>query len=236
MIEQKEHNVIKLAIVGYGKMGKEIESLLDTNKFVLSGKYDINSRIQETLNGIPDVAIEFSTPQSVMGNLEFLASKKINIVCGTTGWYDKLDTIKELAVKNDIGFIYTSNFSVGMNIFFEIIKNASGLFSKFNQYDAAIEEIHHNQKLDKPSGTSLKLSEVIKNNIKGKKEINISSLRVGSKFGDHKVIFDSIADTITLEHSAKSRRGFAEGALLAAEFIYGRKGFYRFEEVFYENF
>jgi len=225
--------MIKLAIVGYGKMGREIESHIGSNKFVVTGKYDIDNKVQENLKDIPDVAIEFSTPLSVIQNIEFLASKKINIVCGTTGWYDKLDTVKEIITKNNTGFVYASNFSVGMNIFFEIVKKAAETFNKFGQYDAGVEEIHHSLKLDKPSGTALKIGELITEHIKRKKgNLNISSLRVGSKFGDHKVIFDSTADTITLEHGAKSRSGFAEGALLAAEFIHGKKGFYRFEEVF----
>ena len=223
--------MIKLAIVGYGKMGKEIKSMIDSRKFALTGKYDIDKKVQENLNEKPDVAIEFSTPRSVIQNIEFLASKKINVVCGTTGWYDKLDSVKEIIKKEGTGFIYASNFSVGMNIFFGIVKKASEEFNKFAQYDVGIEEIHHNQKLDKPSGTALKIKDIIKKN-----KIDISSLRVGSKFGDHRVIFDSPADSITLEHSAKSRSGFAEGALLAAEFINGKKGFYKFEEIFATDF
>jgi 4-hydroxy-tetrahydrodipicolinate reductase len=224
--------MIKLAIVGYGKMGKEIESHIDKNKFVVIGKYDIDNKVQDNLKDIPEVAIEFSTPQSVIQNIEFLASRKINVVCGTTGWYDKLDTVKEIIKKNNTGLVYASNFSVGMNIFFEIVRKATELFHKFEQYDSEIEEAHHIHKLDKPSGTALTIRDIITEHLKRQKEINILSHRVGDKFGDHKVIFDSEADTITLEHSAKSRSGFAEGALLAAEFINGKKGFYKFEEIF----
>lgn len=224
--------MIKLAIVGYGKMGREIESHLDSSKFVLCGKYDIDNKVQENLKEKPDVAIEFSTPDTVIQNIKYLSSQKINVVCGTTGWYDKLDAVKEIIAKNQTGFVYASNFSIGMNIFFEIVKNAAKAFDQFGQYDIGIEEIHHSQKLDKPSGTALRLSELVMKEAKGKKNIDISALRVGSMFGSHKVIFDSPADTVMLEHNAKSRRGFAEGALMAAEFIYGKKGFYRFEEIF----
>src|SRR5258706_15796330 len=125
--------MISLAIVGYGKMGKEIEAILDKNEFVLTGKYDIGNEIKSGMDKIPDVAIEFTTPQSVIENIELLASKKINIVCGTTGWYDKAEKVKEIIKEYDTGFIYASNFSIGVNIFFSIVKNAGGIINKFTQ-------------------------------------------------------------------------------------------------------
>jgi 4-hydroxy-tetrahydrodipicolinate reductase len=242
--------MIKIAIVGYGKMGKEIEAIFDRNIFELIGKYDINNKIQDNMTGIPDVAIEFSTPDSIIPNVEFLASRNINIVCGTTGWYDHIGTVKELIDKNNTGFIYASNFSLGVNIFFEIVKFTAGIFDKFESYDLAIEETHHNQKIDRPSGTALKLAEILMERIKRKKGINkgtpeeitlqregklidVTSTRLGSVAGIHEVLFDSPADVITLKHSAKSRRGFAEGALLAAKFIHNKKGFFKFEEIFH---
>lgn len=237
--------MIKLVIVGYGKMGKEIESIIDKDSFQLTAKYDIDNKIQDNLNEIPDVAIEFSTPSSIIENVEFLATKKINIVCGTTGWYDKIETIKDIAAKNNVGFIYASNFSLGVNIFFQIIREAAKLIEKYESYDAAVQEIHHSQKLDRPSGTALKAAELLLEYIKRKKilnktgegkitpeQIDINSLRIGNVFGNHKVIFDSVSDTISIEHNAKSRRGFAEGALMAAKFIHNKKGFYKFEEIF----
>jgi len=237
--------MIKLAIVGYGKMGKEIESLIDKDSFQLIGKYDIENKIQDNLKDVPDVAFEFSTPLSIIENAEYLASKKINIVCGTTGWHDKIEKIKAIVAKNDIGFIYASNFSPGVNIFYRIVEHAAKLINKYENYDAAIQEIHHSQKLDRPSGTALKTAELLLENIKRKKELNktgegkispelidINSLRIGNIFGNHKVIFDSVSDTVSIEHNAKSRRGFAEGALLAAKFIHNKKGFYKFEEIF----
>jgi 4-hydroxy-tetrahydrodipicolinate reductase len=236
--------MIKLAIVGYGKMGKEIEAILDSGTFELIGKYDIDNKVQDNLDEIPDVAIEFSTPSTVVGNVEFLASKGIDVVCGTTGWYDKIDSVKEIIGKYKTGFIYARNFSLGVNIFFKIIEQAAELINKYEIYDAAIHETHHNRKLDRPSGTALKLADILLDRISRKKDlqnpqenpkpdsIDISSSRIGNVFGNHKVIFDSIADTITIEHNAKSRRGFAEGALLAAKFIYNKKGFFEFEEIF----
>jgi 4-hydroxy-tetrahydrodipicolinate reductase len=238
--------MIKLAIVGYGKMGKEIESILDTGEFKIVGKYDVDNPVQENLKEVPDVAIEFSTPSSVISNIEFLSSKGINIVCGTTGWYDKLLEVRKIIEKNNVGFIYAYNFSVGVNLFFEIIRQASSIINKFPEYDIAVEEIHHTQKLDRPSGTAIKIAELILSGNKHKTAINknseiesasseyldVSSLRAGKIVGNHKVLIDSEADTITLEHNAKSRRGFAEGALLSTRFIYNKKGFYKFEDTF----
>jgi 4-hydroxy-tetrahydrodipicolinate reductase len=236
--------MIKLALVGYGKMGKMIESLINPGEFELTGKFDVINPPREHLTIQTDVAIEFSTPQTVMDNIEFLSSRGINIVCGTTGWYDKADEVKKIIEKNGTGFVYASNFSVGVNLFFQIVKQASLLIDKYPQYDIEIEETHHTQKLDKPSGTAIRTAEYILEGIKnknkivndkpqpGSNELNIISKRIENVVGNHKVTFKSEADSIILEHNAKSRRGFAEGALLAAKFIYNKKGFYRFEDVF----
>jgi len=227
-------------------MGKEIESLLDPKIFKLTGKYDIVHKIQNVTDSdeLPDVAIEFSTPATVLDNIQFLASKKINVVCGTTGWYAQTDKVKQIISEYDTGFVYASNFSVGVNIFFQAAAYTAKLINKFEQYDISIEETHHKQKLDKPSGTAIRAAEYLMENLDrkaqivnddasgGNKNLNIVSKRIENVVGNHKVIIDSPADTIILEHNAKSRRGFAEGALLAAKFIHNKKGFYKFEEIF----
>jgi 4-hydroxy-tetrahydrodipicolinate reductase len=236
--------MIKLSLVGYGKMGKEIEKLIKPDEFVLTEKFDIDRTLENYFNDKPDVAIEFSTPITVISNIEFLSSKGVNVVCGTTGWYDKIEVIKSMVNKYNTGFIYGSNFSIGVNIFFEFVKKASELIDKYKQYEINIEETHHTQKLDKPSGTAIRIAENLINGIKRKEkytsdaknndvnEINIVSKRIENVVGNHKVFFDGPGDTITLEHNAKSRRGFAEGALLAAKFIHNKKGFYKFEDIF----
>lgn len=236
--------MIKLALIGYGKMGKMIESLIDPKEFNLAGTYDVINPVKEHLTGKVDVAIEFTTPATVLDNIEFLSSKGINIVCGTTGWYEKANDVKQIIEKNGTGFIYASNFSVGVNLFFQIVKNSAALINKYQQYSALIEETHHTQKLDKPSGTGIRTAEYVIENLDGKdkfvsdkdnaaeNELNIISKRETDVVGNHTVIYDSPADTIIIEHNAKSRRGFAEGALLAAKFINGKKGFYKFEDVF----
>ncbi len=236
--------MIKLALVGYGKMGKMIESIAPKDEYTITGTYDVINPVKEHLKNGSEVAIEFSTPASVIENIEFLSSRGIDVVCGTTGWYNKADVVKDIIKKNGTGFIYASNFSVGVNIFFQIVKNAANLINNYPQYNTGIKEVHHTQKLDKPSGTAIRIAEYLLDGNKNKRsfvtdsaqpeenEINIISERIKDVVGRHEVKFDSEADTISLIHNAKSRRGFAEGALLAAKFIKGKKGFYKFEDVF----
>jgi 4-hydroxy-tetrahydrodipicolinate reductase len=236
--------MIDLVIVGYGKMGKMIESIINPKEFRLTGKYDVENPANENMKNKPDVAIEFSTPSSVIGNIEFLASKGVNIVCGTTGWYDKAENVKAIVEKYGTGLVYASNFSVGVNIFFRIVKEAAKLIDKYPGYSIDIEETHHTQKLDKPSGTAIRIADYLIECISRKdkfsiddpspstESINIISKRIENAVGNHKVVLDSDADSIILEHNAKSRIGFAEGALLAAKFIHGKKGFYKFEDIF----
>lgn len=238
--------MINLAIVGYGKMGKMIESLAHKNEFNITGKYDVINPVNKHLKSNTDVAIEFSTPDSVIENIEFLSSKGINIVCGTTGWYHKTDQIKNIIDKFGNGFIYASNFSVGVNIFFQIAKYSAGIINKYSQYNAEITETHHTQKLDKPSGTAIRIAEYIVENVNRKNkivsdsdtpevnELNIISKRIKNVVGTHEIKFSSNADEISLRHKANSRQGFAEGALVAAKFIFGKKGFYKFEDIFNE--
>lgn len=236
--------MINLAIVGYGKMGKMIESIAPGNEFNISGIYDVINPVKEHLKEKTEVAIEFSTPASVIENVEYLSSRGIDIVCGTTGWYNKANIVKDIIKKNGTGFIYASNFSVGVNIFFQIVKYAASVIDKYEQYDINLTETHHTQKLDEPSGTAIRTAEYILENIKRKdkfvndivnaaeNEINIFSKRIENVVGRHEVEFASESDSISLIHNANSRRGFAEGALLAAKYIKGKKGFYKFEDIF----
>ncbi len=236
--------MINLAIVGYGKMGKMIESIAPKNEFTISGIYDVINPVTEHLKDNTEVAIEFSTPASVIENIEYISSKGIDIVCGTTGWYNKANIVKDIIKKNGTGFIYASNFSVGVNIFFQVVKYAASILDKYEQYDVNLTETHHTQKLDRPSGTAIRTAEYIIESLKRKdkfvndlvnaaeNEINILSKRVENVVGRHEVEFASESDSITLIHNANSRRGFAEGALLAAKYIKGRKGFYKFEDIF----
>lgn len=227
---------MKIALIGYGNMGKEVKELIaqSFSHTVVSISY---TSITESLDIIgikkADVAIDFTSPEIVVKNIEQILGLGVNMVVGTTGWYDKLSTVEKLVNKNKRGLIYGQNFSVGANIFFQVADFASKLVGEFEDYDVAGFEIHHAGKKDSPSGTAKKLSSIITQNIPAKKEeLHFASLRTGRFPGFHEIIFDSVADDIRLSHNAHNRRGFAQGALLAAEFIKGKKGLYTFDELF----
>lgn len=202
-------------------MGHEVENLINE-----SSVHQVVS-LEEA-----DVAIDFTAPEVVLDNIKKVSGIGKNMVIGTTGWYEQLDQVREVVRKSKIGLIYGQNFSIGANIFFQIVGFASSLFGKFGDYDVAGYEIHHSAKKDNPSGTAKKITSVILENFQKKKELTFAALRVGRFFGYHEVIFDSAADEIKLSHNAHSRRGFAEGAVLAAEFIKGKKGLHSFDELF----
>lgn len=189
-----------------------------------------------------EVCIDFSQSKAVLPNLSFLAPLKKKIVIGTTGWLEDLSQAKAIALKEKIGVVYGENFSIGMQLFQKIIAYSAKLIDPFEEFDAAILEEHHRKKKDSPSGTANKLGEIFLKNCTRKKKITtspypekeelmISSLRIGEKYGTHRVIFSSLFDTISLEHVASSSKGFAQGALLAACLIINKQGFFHFSEI-----
>ncbi len=184
---------------------------------------------RERLAGV-DAVIDFTTPQAVVPNIEAVARAGANLVVGTTGWYEQLPHVRRIVEQNKIGLIWGSNFSIGVNVFFQIAKVA-GLALKHG-YTGSIMERHHVHKKDAPSGTAVSLQRILKE--EGGKELEIASVREGETVGMHVVLLDSPADSILLTHDAKNRRGFAEGAVRAAEWIAGKKGFYEFREIFHE--
>ncbi|MCX7909524.1 MAG: 4-hydroxy-tetrahydrodipicolinate reductase [Ignavibacteria bacterium] len=230
----------KIALIGYGKMGKEIESLAKARNFIITDIFDIDFPIDTTKEYSFEVAIDFTTPESVVDNIKKVATLGKNIVVGTTGWYDKIEEVKKIVEYYQIGLIFSPNFSIGIHIILKLIDEASKILNEINNYDILVEETHHRHKKDSPSGTALKIAEHILHNFKAKerivtdprdidsKSIQIASLRLGEVFGIHRVILDSEFDTLEISHTAKNRKGFAIGALLAAEFIHRKKGFYEF--------
>lgn len=177
-----------------------------------------------------DVAIDFTAPSAVMGNIHALAKASKNIVVGTTGWYSEMPTVEKIVEQSGIGVIYGSNFSIGMNVFFEIARTAAAAL-KYG-YKGEIAERHHVTKKDAPSGTAVIMQRIIKE--ASGEELKITSVREGDTVGMHVIVLDSENDTMMLTHDAKTRRGLAEGAVLAAEWIVGKKGFYDFKQVFRE--
>jgi 4-hydroxy-tetrahydrodipicolinate reductase len=241
---------MNLALIGYGKMGKEVEraahdrGLKIFKIFEVDDNPDGSALTKESLKSV-DVCIDFSSPEVVMNNIEAVAEAGKNIVVGTTGWYDRLDYVRKLVKEKKIGFLYASNFSLGVNIFTQIVMDAAHLFDRYPQYDVAIQEMHHRGKADSPSGTALSLGSTILQAMKRKSELagetqhgaikphqlHVTSTRMGSVTGQHTVLFDSDADTIELVHTAKNRSGFAAGAIVAAEWLKGKKGFYTMRDV-----
>jgi 4-hydroxy-tetrahydrodipicolinate reductase len=224
-----------LAIVGYGKMGKLVERLAPEFGFRVALKLDefnnanFEGLTAENFRGV-DVAIDFSIPSAVRPNAEGIAAMGVNLVIGATGWLDQLEAVKAVVEQNGTGAVWSPNFSIGVNAFFRLVAEAARLLAGQPEYGAWAWEIHHSTKKDAPSGTLLKLVEEMKKAGYGR-SIDTASNRAGAHPGTHEIGFDSAADTITLRHTARSREGFARGALDAAQWIAGKKGFYEFSEV-----
>jgi 4-hydroxy-tetrahydrodipicolinate reductase len=220
----------KLAIVGYGKMGKLIEQFAPEYGFAVALKLDeFNNAGAEGLTGANfagiDVAIEFSIPAAVPGNIEGMAALGVPMVVGTTGWLEHLDRAKAAVAKNNGALVWSPNFSIGVNVFMQLVAAAARLLAEEPEYGAWAWEIHHSSKKDAPSGTLLKLVEGMKK-AGYARPIDVGSNRAGAIPGTHEIGFDTAADTITLTHTARSREGFARGALKAADWVIGKKGFY----------
>jgi len=225
----------QLAIVGYGKMGRMIEQFAPEYGFSVALKLDeFNNANFEGITaanfrGI-DVAIDFSIPAAVRRNVEGVAALGVNIVVGTTGWLEHADAVKRAVDANGIGLVWSPNYSVGVNAFFRLVKEAARLLESQPAYAAWAWEIHHSAKKDAPSGTLLKLVDEMRQ-AGYTRPIDVSSNRAGAHPGTHEIGFDSSADTITLRHTARSREGFAHGALQAAQWVVGKKGFHEFGDI-----
>ena len=218
-----------LAIVGYGKMGRMIEQFAPEYGFTVALKRDLEPLVARDFEGI-DVAVEFTVPEAVPTNVETIAGFGVNLVIGTTGWLAHMDAVRQAVEKNGTGLVWSPNFSIGVNAFYRVVSEAARLLSSQPGYGAWAWEIHHATKKDAPSGTLLKLVEDMKKSGYGR-PIDVGSNRAGTVPGTHEIGFDSAADTITLRHTARSREGFARGALQAAQWISGKKGFHEFADI-----
>lgn len=234
---------MKIALVGYGKMGKEIERIAISRGHEISCIIDVNNKDAFSSDEFKssDVAIEFSAPSAAYDNYMKCFEANVPVVSGTTGWLDKVDDIKKACDEGQT-FFYASNYSIGVNIFFHLNKVLSKIMNNFPDYDVEMEEVHHTQKLDAPSGTAITLAEGIIDNVERKdvwvkedaqheNEIAIKSIRHGEVPGIHTIKYDSEVDQIVIHHSAHSRKGFALGAVVAAEFTCGKKGFLGMEDM-----
>src|SRR5688572_15245840 len=226
---------MNLALIGYGKMGKLIEQFapqyggdvrLTLDEFNNTNFEGITA---ENFRGI-DVAVDFSIPAAAVENIERISALGVNIVVGTTGWLERIEHVKNVIARSNSGLVWSPNYSIGVNAFFRLVAEAARLLAGQNDYEAWAYEIHHSAKKDAPSGTLIKLVEEMKRAGYGR-TIDVSSNRAGAHPGTHEIGFDSAADTITLRHTARSREGFARGALHAAQWVIGKNGFYEFSEI-----
>jgi 4-hydroxy-tetrahydrodipicolinate reductase len=234
---------MKIAIIGYGKMGKTIEQLAQQNGHEVLLKIDANNTQDFQLANLQkaDVAIEFSRPDTAYSNIMHCFEANIPVVCGTTAWLDQYDKVVDYCQKNNQAFFYASNFSIGVNIFFEINKKLAALMNHQKGYRVQLEEIHHIQKLDAPSGTAISLAEgIIENSEKtswvtekeGEHfEVPVYSKRINEVPGTHIIDYSSNVDSIKIEHVAHNRNGFALGAVIAAEWIINKKGVFKMKDV-----
>jgi 4-hydroxy-tetrahydrodipicolinate reductase len=234
---------VKIALIGYGRMGKEIERAALARGDTISGIFDIDSLPSSGALSAAEVAIDFSVPDAVIHNMKVASDAGVDMVVGTTGWYDHLGEVRKWF--DSSGLVYAQNFSIGVNLFYRVVRHAARLIGTREEYDVYVAEEHHRQKLDSPSGTALRIGEILLETIEGKSRIatslgpgalppdslQISSLRAGSISGIHRVGFDAEADTIELRHVARSRTGFAQGALRAAEWVRGRRGVFTMDDV-----
>lgn len=228
----------RLALVGHGRMGKLVEQLAPEHGFEVALRLDGRSNTggsgitAENLQGV-DVAIDFSQPAAVPENAERIAALGVPLVVGTTGWTSELPRVREAVERHGGGLLYGANFSVGVQVFYRLAEAAARLLARETAYDAWAYEIHHKMKKDAPSGTLLQLKKVMEAAGYGR-PIDVASNRAGAIPGTHQIGFDSEADTILLEHRARSRAGFAHGALRAARWMIGRRGLYEFSQVWEE--
>ena len=242
---------LRIALVGYGKMGREVERIALDRGMEIAARIDIDSPSVSTDEvRRADVAVHFAIPSTVKMHVEELAKLQKPIVVGTTGWTKQAQAIQSIVESEGIGLVHASNFSVGVNIVYRLLREAGSLFDRFAEYDVAVHEVHHKDKLDAPSGTALSIADVLLNTIKRKREVlsgspegkirpeelQVTSGRYGAVVGIHRVTFDSMADSIEIVHTAKNRTGFALGAVVAAEWVKDKKGMFTFEDVLADLF
>jgi len=242
---------LRLALVGYGKMGKEVERIALERGMEVTARVDVDTP-SLAVDGVrnADVVIHFAFPATVVNHISELAALRKSVVLGTTGWQKERSAIEHAVKASGIGLVHSSNFSIGVNLLNRLVREAGLLMNRLAEYDVAVHEIHHKDKLDAPSGTALSIASILLETVKRKKELlpgspdgrirpdqlQVSSGRYGSVVGMHRVVFDSAADTLEIVHTAKNRSGFALGAVLAAEWIRDRHGMFTFEEVLEDLF
>jgi len=219
---------MKIALIGYGQMGKEVEkSALLLGHSITAHATSKNFDLDAIKNA--DICIDFTRPECAINNVKRLSSLKKNIVIGTTGWYNHLEELKPMIEEHHIGLLYGPNFSLGIHLFLNIVAKACAIMNH-SDYAIACLELHHSKKIDRPSGTAKAIEKAVKSQMPALSELSIESVRCGEIPGTHTLLFESECDSIQLTHTARNRSGFALGAVKAAEWLYGKKGLFTFED------
>jgi 4-hydroxy-tetrahydrodipicolinate reductase len=238
----------RIALIGYGAMGRELEALAHAHGCEVTAIFDVDRPLTTSSEASFDVAIDFSLPDAVVNNVRTLAHLQRPVVIGTTGWYAQLPDVSSIVTSSGIGCVWGSNFSVGVQMFLRIVRAAAALANDAPEYDVMVHEWHHHRKKDSPSGTAIASASTIVDAMDRKHSmeietqhdrvnpyaLHVTSTRGGEVVGRHVVTMDSVYDTIDLVHNAKNRSGFAQGALLAAKWVVGRKGIVDFTDIFPE--
>lgn len=222
---------MKIALIGYGKMGRLVEEIAQQRGHTICATIRSTNSIDSKSLLDAEACIDFSHPDCVMEHIRQVTSLKKQLVVGTTGWYQHLPEVRALVQKHATGLFYAPNFSVGVNLFLQIIAHAAKLINQFEEYDVGIMESHHQHKVDAPSGTAKAIAQELLKGIKHKQDYPIASVRCGSIPGTHSVLFDSPNDTITLTHEARNREGFARGAVIAAEWLQNKTGLFTMNDL-----
>jgi len=237
---------MRIGLIGSsGKMGQVVSDVVKKTDHEITARFDIDNKLSRSAVSNCDVLIDFSSATALEMNLEIALQAGLPFISGTTGWYERLAGIRQKVTAMDGSFLYASNFSIGIVLFHKLLAKAAELYGVFDQYDFALHEIHHNQKADSPSGTALTLASEVLKKLPGKTDLqlgnpaekiaggklHVSSSRVGSVPGTHTLYIDSQQDTVEITHRAHGRIGFANGAVKAAEWLIGRKGFYSMDDM-----
>ena len=236
---------MRILLIGYGKMGKTIEKIALNRGHEIVGKIDLTNNAELTNFNYSncDVAIEFTQPETALANIKYCVNHRLPVVCGTTGWLEHKVDVEELCREKKSAFFYASNYSIGVNLFFSINETIARMMNNHHEYKVSMQEIHHIQKLDAPSGTAITLAEgvfhgfpkikkwTLEEEKASESTIHIDAVREGEYPGTHSVFYKSEVDTIEIKHTAHSRQGFALGAVIAAEFLQGRKGVYNMRDL-----
>ena len=236
---------MKVALFGYGKMGRIIEKILLERGHTITAKVNRDLPKEKVDLSDTDVVIEFSVPDIAAENIRYCLENDVPVVVGTTGWYDKLGELSEFCTTKSGAFLYATNFSLGVNLFFAVNRYLAGLMNQYAEYDAEITEIHHTQKLDSPSGTAISLAEQIidridrydhwknvkKTEISSPETLSVESVRLPDVPGTHTITYNSDIDSLEIKHTAHNRKGFALGSVFAAEWLVGKKGVFTMKDV-----